>query len=100
MPRMVSQILKSADFRKTQKSRYLGNETLFFLNNKNSLITHQRLLHCFAAEATFNTGNRELNFKNTHCTLCPVSLFNIFSVYLRFDALIIDALIIGSLRFA
>ena len=28
---MTSQILKSAGFRKTQKSRYLENETLFFL---------------------------------------------------------------------
>ena len=28
---MTSQILKSADFTKTQKSRYLENETLFFL---------------------------------------------------------------------
>ena len=28
---MTSQILKSADFTKTQKSRYLENETIFFL---------------------------------------------------------------------
>ena len=31
---MKSQILKSGDFTKTQKSRYLGNETLFFLQIK------------------------------------------------------------------
>ena len=31
MPMMTSQILKSVDFRKTKKSRYLENETLFFL---------------------------------------------------------------------
>ena len=30
MPMMTSQILKSLDFTKTQKSRYLMNETLFF----------------------------------------------------------------------
>ena len=31
---MVSQILKSVDFMKTQKSRYLENETSFFLQTK------------------------------------------------------------------
>ena len=91
---MKSQILKSAGFIKAQKSRYLENETLFFLKQKNSLITHQRLLHCFVAEATFNTGNRGLNLKNTLCTLCSVSFCHVFSGYLHFDALII-----GSLRF-
>ena len=34
MPMMTSQILKSADFTKTQKSRYLENQTLFFLQIK------------------------------------------------------------------
>ena len=34
MPMMTSQILKSGDFTKTQKSRYLENETLFFLEIK------------------------------------------------------------------
>ena len=34
MPMMTSQILKSVDFTKTQKSRYLENETLFFLQIK------------------------------------------------------------------
>ena len=42
---MTSQILKSVDFTKTQKSRYLENETLFFLQIKNSLITHKALLY-------------------------------------------------------
>ena len=46
MPVMTSQILRSVDFTKTQKSRYLKNETLSFLQIKNSLITHQRLLYC------------------------------------------------------
>ena len=31
---MASQILKSVDFTKSQKSRYLENETLFFLQIK------------------------------------------------------------------
>ena len=31
MPMMTSQILKSVDFTKTQKSRYPENKTLFFL---------------------------------------------------------------------
>ena len=31
---MTSQILKSVDFTKTQKSRHLENETLFFLQIK------------------------------------------------------------------
>ena len=30
MPIMMSQILKSVDFRKTQRSRYIENETFFF----------------------------------------------------------------------
>ena len=45
---MASQILKSAGFTKTQKSRYLENET-FFLQIKR--ITHQALL--FVAQVTF-----------------------------------------------
>ena len=44
MSMMMSQILKFVDFSKTQKSRYLENET-FFLAVKNSLITHQGLLY-------------------------------------------------------
>ena len=38
---MTSQILKSVDFTKTQISRYLNNKTLFFLQIKKPLITHQ-----------------------------------------------------------
>ena len=34
IPMMTSQILKSVDFTKTQKSRYLENKTLFFLQIK------------------------------------------------------------------
>ena len=41
---MMSQILKSADFTKTQESRYLKNEKLLFHQIKNLLFTHQVLL--------------------------------------------------------
>ena len=34
MPKVASQILKYVDFTKTQKSKYLENETLFFLKIK------------------------------------------------------------------
>ena len=34
MPMMTSQILKSVDFKKNQKSRYLENETLFLFQIK------------------------------------------------------------------
>ena len=37
MPIMTSQILSSVDFTKTQKPRYLENETLFFLQIKKFL---------------------------------------------------------------
>ena len=47
---MTSQILKSVDFTKTQKSRYLENETLFFFKKKNSLIAH---LDYFTAKSRF-----------------------------------------------
>ena len=54
----TSQILGSVGFTKTQKSRYLVNETLFFLQiKKNALITHQELLYCknsFAVEVAFD----------------------------------------------
>ena len=36
---MTSQNLKFVDFKKTQKSRYLENETLFFLKMK-KIINH------------------------------------------------------------
>ena len=34
MPMMMSQILRSENFAKTKKSRYLENKTLFFLHIK------------------------------------------------------------------
>ena len=42
---MTSQILRSAGFTKTQKSRYLENEISFFLQTKKFIITHQALLY-------------------------------------------------------
>ena len=56
---MTSQILKSEDFTKTQKSRYLKNETLFFLRIKKFINYTSRaaLLQkkSFAAEVTFKS---------------------------------------------
>ena len=45
MPMMTSQVLKFVDFKKTQKSRYLKNETFSFSNKKITLTTHQGLLN-------------------------------------------------------
>ena len=55
---MSWQIFKSVGFTKTQKSRYLENETLFSLQIKKSLITHKGLLiakNSFVMEATFTS---------------------------------------------
>ena len=41
MSMMRSQILQLVDFTKTQKSKHLENETIFFLQIKNSLIARQ-----------------------------------------------------------
>ena len=54
---VASQILKYVDFTKTQKSRYVNNETLLFVQiKKNSLSTHKGLIYgknSFAADITF-----------------------------------------------
>ena len=54
---MMSQIWKSEDFTKIQKTRYRENETLFlFQIKKKLLIVHQELLNgnnSFVAEVTF-----------------------------------------------
>ena len=59
IPRMTSNILKSVDFTKTQKSRYLESETLFFLQIKKfaNYTSRATLLEkiVFVAEVTFNT---------------------------------------------
>ena len=49
---MTSQILKSAGFTKTQKSRYLENEALFFLQIK-KIINYKSSAACFMAENVF-----------------------------------------------
>ena len=41
---MTLQILKSADFTKTQKSRYLENKTLFFLQIKRAKLWQKTFL--------------------------------------------------------
>ena len=57
MPMMTSQILKSVDFRKTQKSRYLENESLFFLQIRKFIYYTSRATlwkkNSFVAEVTF-----------------------------------------------
>ena len=55
---MTSQILKSVHFIKTQKSRYLENETLFFLQMKKFINYTSKSYfigkNSFVAEVTFN----------------------------------------------
>ena len=54
---MTSQILRSAGFTKTQKSRYLENETSFFRKQKNSLLHIKRCFmtnNSFVGEVNFN----------------------------------------------
>ena len=57
MPMMTSQILKSVDFKKTQKFRYLENETLYFLQIKKftNYTPRATLLHKnnFVVDVTF-----------------------------------------------
>ena len=56
---MTPKILKSVDFTKTQKSRYLENETLFFLQLKKIINYTSRATfmtkNSFVAEVNFNT---------------------------------------------
>ena len=72
---MTSQILKSLDFSKTQKSRYLKDETWFFLQKKNNHRLHIRSYfitkNSFVAEVTFK--NEEMETKKL-----PVGLQDIF----------------------
>ena len=59
---MTSQILKSMDFAKTQKSRYLENEILFFRQIKKFIN--------YTLRATFFATNSfvaEVNFKGEEC---------------------------------
>ena len=56
---MTPKILKSMDFTRTQKSRYLENETLFFLQLKKIINYTSRATfmtkNSFVAEVNFNT---------------------------------------------
>ena len=58
---MTSQILKSTDFTKIQKSRYLENETFFFFQIKKFINYTSRATLCqknsFIAEVTFKNTN-------------------------------------------
>ena len=56
---MMSQISKSLDFTKTQKSRYLKNEILFFLQikkiiNSKHIKDYSIAKNSFVVELTFN----------------------------------------------
>ena len=54
---MTSQIFKSVDFTKAQKSRYFKNKTIFFLQIKKSLIIRRGPFYgknSLVAEGTFN----------------------------------------------
>ena len=79
MPMMTSQILKSLNFTKTQKSRYLKNKTLFFLEIK-------KIINCtsgvtlwqkkvFVAEVTFNIY---LDHKKWYVIICKTT-----SIYIK-----------------
>ena len=57
---MTSQILKSVDFTLTQKSRYLEDETLFFLQIKKFIIYTSRAKNSFVAEVTFKVSPSSL----------------------------------------
>ena len=63
MPMMTSQILKSVDFKMKQKSRYLENERLFFLQIKKFIN--------YTSRATFMAKNSfvaEVSFKKLSYT--------------------------------
>ena len=56
---MASQILKTVDFTKAEKSSYLKKETLLFLQIKKALITYHKVYfmakNSFLVEATFKS---------------------------------------------
>ena len=60
---IASRILRFVDFTKTQKSKYLKKETLFFLQIKKFInyTTREKYFmarNTFVAEVTFNTMNK------------------------------------------
>ena len=57
MPMMTSHILKSVDFTKAKKSRYLENETLFYSQTKNNQLLIKGYFmakNSFVVEVTVN----------------------------------------------
>ena len=65
MPVVTSQILKSVDFTKTQNTKYLENETLFFIQIKKIREIHIKgyfmAKNSFAADVTFKTCPQKSN---------------------------------------
>ena len=81
MAMMTSQILKSVDFTKTQESRYLEKETLFFLQIKNLLTTHQGLFYdrkSFVAEVTFKELRKNQRFKKLQHRHLRLEIFLVY----------------------
>ena len=78
---MTSQILKSVDFTKTQKSKYLENKENIFYASRATLLQK----NSFVAEVTFNTRNSELNFKIPleHYALYPILISLVVTCTLR-----------------
>ena len=62
---MTSLILKSVDFTKTQKSRYLESET-FFLQMKKFIDYTSRAKNSFVAELTFSEECQQIIRKMLH----------------------------------
>ena len=66
---MTSQILKFVDFKETQKSRHLENETLFILQIKKFINYTSRATlwqkNTFAVEVTFNESKLGSSILNT-----------------------------------
>ena len=75
----ISQKHKNLNISRTNK--------IFFLHIRGNFIAK----NSFVAEETFNTRNRKSNLKSILWTLCHVSLSNIYSGYLHFAALIMEA---------
>ena len=67
MPTMTSQIFTSVNFTKTQKSRYLENETLFFLLIERSINLTLRATfakNSFVVEITFHAAVTDAKTKS------------------------------------
>ena len=78
---MTSQILKSVDFTKTQKSRYLENEALFFLQIKKFINCTSRatsLQNGFVVEVTFKPSSKSRYYnKSIKITTIKTILFTL-----------------------